>query len=382
MVSGLIGFDADRAYDDARAISFPRETGSEGEKRASEIVAQKFKALGLIVSEEEFPLMLSPWIILRIGLLTGFILLLVSRLLVNNYPTISSIIIFVLMSALLLTGPIWQIFAKKGIRDPFGEEKKSKNIIAQLPPPFNSPLNKGGYRGVYTLILTAHYDSKSQSLSMAGRILWIAAASLSLFLLFVGYLPGLNIFQDEIREAIFLFTMLSVLVLFLNRSSNLSPGGLDNAGSVGLLIELAGILIKNPPENLNIIFVSIGAEEEGLMGAYGFIKVHSNELDPEKTFILNFDGIGIKGKLRVFTREKGIPGSLNRLPSWPTFSGLMMDHIAFRASGFKAVSLGCVSVKDAFKIHTPKDQIDIISPEGISEAGTIALKAIDELKDG
>ena len=192
----------------------------------------------------------------------------------------------------------------------------------------------------------------------------------------------MNIFQSGIRDAIFLFTVLSILVLFLNRSSNLSPGGLDNAGSVGLLIELAGVLIKNPPEKLDTIFISTGAEEEGLMGAYAFINAHNKELDPGKTLILNFDGIGIKGKLRVFTKMKGLPESLNKLPSWPTFSGLMMDHIPFKTQGFKAVSLGCVSVKEAFRIHTPKDQIDIINPEGIGEAGALALKVIDELNDG
>jgi hypothetical protein len=385
MVLGLTEFDSERAYQNARSLSFPRETGSDGEKRAVAYIAKRFKDMGLEVKEEEFPLILSPWILLKIGLIIGLLLVLLSRLIVYRYPLIASFIIFTLLLSLIFTGPIWQWFARKGVKDPWGRKKSSKNIIARFRPPlppFNSPLTKGGYRGVTTLYLMAHYDSKSQSLSLGARIIWTSAIFLGCLLLGLNYLLfALGSPHGGIRDGIFLFIVLSVLILFFNKSDNLSPGGLDNAGGIGLLLELAEVLSRNPPRNLNIIFVSTGAEEEGLMGAHAFLKAYSNELDPERSFILNFDGIGIKGKLRVFSKIKGLPKALNKLPSWPVFSGLMMDHIPFKSHGFKAVSLGSVS-KEAFKIHTYKDTVDLINQEGIEEAGIIVREVIEGLKGG
>lgn len=377
MVSGLREFDINRAYENARAISFPRETGSYGEKQVADYIAKKFRDSGLEVTEEWFTLFFSPWLLLKIGLFIGFILLLLSRILANRHPVIASLVIFALMITLLFTGPVWQWFGRRGIKNPWSREKRSKNIIARFPPPFNSPLAKGGDREVSTLYLMAHYDSKSQSLSLGGRILLISITVAGCLLLALTYLLQVTAIQD----GIFLFVNVSTVILFLNRTDNLSPGGIDNAGSIGLLLELAETLSKKPPGNLNIIFISTGAEEEGLMGAYAFLKTHRDELDHERTFILNFDGIGIKGKLRLFSKINGLPETLNRLSSWPTFSGLMMDHLPFRSNGLKAVTLACVS-RRAFKIHTESDTIDLLSPEGMGEAGDIALRVIEELSDG
>ncbi len=141
MVSGLMEFDMNRAYENARAISFPRETGSKGENRAADNITKRFMDLGLEVKEEEFALFFSPWLLLKIGLFFGFLLLLLSRLLVNSHPVIASLVIFTLVIALLLTGHIWQWFGRRGIQNPWVREKRSKNIIARFPPPFNSPLS-------------------------------------------------------------------------------------------------------------------------------------------------------------------------------------------------------------------------------------------------
>lgn len=367
MVSGLREFDINRAYESAKDIAFPRATGSNGEKQVAEYISKRFRDLGLEVKEEEFTLFFSPWVLLKIGLLISFILLIFSRLLANHYPVIASLIIFSLMIILLLTGPLWQWFGRRGIKNPWSKEKRSKNIIARFPAPETS--------SGQALYLMAHYDSKSQSLSLGGRILLISVTVAGCLLLALAYLLKIT----AVQNGIFLFVTFSIVILFLNRTDNLSPGGIDNAGSVGLLLGISEVLSKNPPRNYDVTFIATGAEEEGLMGAYAFLKAHKAELDPEKTFILNFDGIGIKGKLRLFSKIKGLPETLNRLHSWPTFSGLMMDHLPFRYYRFKAVTLACVSRK-AFMIHTEKDTIDLVSPEGIEEAGNIALGVIKELE--
>lgn len=372
MVSGLREFDSNRASENARAISFPRETGSKGERQAADFIAKRFRDLGLDVKEEEFTLFFSPWFLLKIGLIIGFILLLLSRLLVNSHPVIASLVIFVLMVAMLFTGPMWQWFGRRGIKNPWGKDRRSKNIIARFPEPETS--------SGQALYLMAHYDSKSQSLSLGGRIILISATVAGCLLLGLTYLlqarGSVNII---VQDGIFLFVTVSTVILFLNRTDNLSQGGIDNAGSIGLLLELAEILGKNLPKKINVTFIATGAEEEGLMGAYAFLNAHRDELNSERTLILNFDGIGIKGKLRLFSKIKGLPETLSRLPSLPTFSGLMMDHIPFKSEGFKAVTLACVS-KEAFKIHTERDTIDLISPEGIGETEGVILDVIKELE--
>jgi len=139
--------------------------------------------------------------------------------------------------ALLFTGPIWQWFGRRGIKNPWSRKKRSKNIIARFPDPETS--------SGQALYFMAHYDSKNQSLSLGGRILLVSATVAGCLLLALTYLLRVT----AVHDGIFLVIIVSIVILFLNRTDNLSPGGIDNAGSVGLLLELAEILSKNPPKN-------------------------------------------------------------------------------------------------------------------------------------
>ncbi|BBX96428.1 M28 family metallopeptidase [Mycobacterium lacus] len=70
------------------------------------------------------------------------------------------------------------------------------------------------------------------------------------------------------------------------------PGANDNLSAVALLVALAERLRERPVKGVRVLLVSLGAEETLQGGIYGFMARHKPELDPERTYFLNFDTIG------------------------------------------------------------------------------------------
>jgi len=70
-----------------------------------------------------------------------------------------------------------------------------------------------------------------------------------------------------------------------------SFGAIDNGTGVAAMLEIASLLIKNPPTDFNIRFIAFGAEEVGLIGSKHYV----NSLKPEEVAnivgMINFDTI-------------------------------------------------------------------------------------------
>jgi len=73
------------------------------------------------------------------------------------------------------------------------------------------------------------------------------------------------------------------------------PGANDNASGVAMMLNLAKYFKKNPP-GYSLVFIALGAEEMGIMGARHFVKNPVFNLDRIK-FLINFDlaGTGEEG---------------------------------------------------------------------------------------
>ncbi len=81
-----------------------------------------------------------------------------------------------------------------------------------------------------------------------------------------------------------------------------SPGAVDNASGVGLLLAMAEQFAEMPPEGLRPGFLFTGAEETGMHGARSF----ASGLEPgqkDQLFVLNVDMVGAGDVLRVVTSE-------------------------------------------------------------------------------
>ncbi|WP_139836916.1 M28 family peptidase, partial [Mycobacterium szulgai] len=61
---------------------------------------------------------------------------------------------------------------------------------------------------------------------------------------------------------------------------------------VALLVALAERLRERPVKGVRVLLVSLGAEEILQGGIYGFLARHRPELNPDRSYFLNFDTVG------------------------------------------------------------------------------------------
>ncbi len=287
--------DADRILADATELSFPRYPGTEGDRRAIDLVAGWMREAGLDVAEEEFSYDIRPaFRVLRSVLFGIGALLAGSGLLAIAWPTISGALLLVAFAVggYVLGWSPWseRLYARDGIT-------RTANVVG-----------RGGRsdKPRLTIILLAHHDSKSQNLTFPVRmgmtiLALLGGLGLSIWLLiraFGAQVPG----PAWPPVAGGLTAAAALFVLSTLRSGNLSPGGVDNAGSVGIVLQLARCLPAAGPADVEWIFLSPGAEEDHMVGAMRWLDAHRRELEGRPVWALNFDGAGNPGRIALLER--------------------------------------------------------------------------------
>jgi Zn-dependent M28 family amino/carboxypeptidase len=193
----------------------------------------------------------------------------------------------------------------------------------------------------------------------------------------------------------------AVPLLFLDVGND-SPGAIDNASSVGLVLHLAEVLAQRADwqEKLRITILIPSAEELTLMGSVAFVTAHEKMLQEQDQdgglHVLNFDGVGIDGDLYYVGRSHRLQNSvrislLARVQSACAdlglslkhfgFVGALFDHIPFAQRGFDAISLIAVG-RASRSVHTPADSIEQLHVRGFDQAGRVALRVIEQFLAG
>ncbi len=392
----MVFFNVLKAYKYASAIAKPRRTGSSGESETTSFITNTLKGFDLHVHEDHFtfPAILREFLNASI-LITLFVLFFLF-LLFHVKSSLLLVVATLLLAFLVIcfTGiPFVAILKGLFVRNiPFiNKSQDSKNIIASLR-------EDDGSNEPHVYII-AHYDSKSQSLSLVCRIILISLFFLCCLYISIQYIT-LSLVGGTHGSGIYIiysFAILSGMFLLLMSEGNSSPGAIDNAAGVGVLLHLAETISmdRNRFKNLNITFVTTGAEEEGLVGAFllcqSFIK---NSSSKENTYIINLDGVGVKGNMYcshkigvhfAFTEdqdrfvklvnEAGMSEGIN-VKSPPIVIGAAADHFPFVYEGFNAVTLSTVSKKSLI-IHTSKDDIELIELEALEVTERLIFKVID-----
>jgi hypothetical protein len=342
-------FPAPKALAHARALAFPRRTGGPGGQKSRDYLLTEFQKLGYAVAPEAFPIRADPSLFVKAILSLTLLILVVSYLLSRNWPLPASFLMLIPALAIIRAGSWWNAWIASD-RLPFKPRANPGiNLLASLPPA-QEERNQ--------VVLVSHYDSKSQSLSLVGRsVLLICLVILCLLLSFF-YLsasqPGWSFFLMPSRKQVaFLSAVaaLCALLVYKNKTFDTSPGALDDASGLGVLLALAETLKNRVPSQVRVSFLITDAEEEGLLGAWSYVKSHRAELSAGNPYILNLDGVGIKGRLRLtgesrsdlaariltLAKRRGI--ALKRSLFLP---GILMDHIPFCQSGLEAISLFCL----------------------------------------
>jgi Zn-dependent M28 family amino/carboxypeptidase len=152
----------------------------------------------------------------------------------------------------------------------------------------------------------AHHDSKSQSLTLPYRagstFVALAGSLLLLGLVVVGVVAGRVPGPAWLAPVCGVASSVAALFLATMKSGNRSPGGVDNAGSVAILLELARLLPAELPGDVELIFLSTGAEEDHMIGAMRWLDAHVPTLGDGPVYCLNFDGAGSPGRLVLLER--------------------------------------------------------------------------------
>jgi hypothetical protein len=386
--------DLDNAYRITERLAFPRLVGSEGEKRAIEIVVDEFKNAGYeSINQHEFKtsfhnFIYSRYIFLILG--TGLIFLGLS-LYINPLLTLGLIAIALFLSfKALQTATSTKVKLSKNTKNNFETENiwvdlKSKNSRCKV-------------------IFMGHWDSKSQVFPTSTRMmifLIFTFSSLILYLLYfiLSLLKILITFNFPILNNIILDISLIIAFIgalnYFNKTGNNSPGAFDNAAAVGSIIELARYYKINPTNNVDFTFLSPGSEELNLGGAVHFIHQFKEQLNRNSTFFINLDFIGGAELIRL-TSSYGIPRRISSKKLNSLFlesakekqikikdiyspTGVWSDFMPVVQEGFEACWLG--SEPGLKFVHTERDDMNLVSKEGIKNVLTLCVDVIKKLDD-
>jgi hypothetical protein len=274
-----------------------------------------------------------------------------------------------------------------------GRRYETRNIIATLS---GSPADLARPH----LILVAHYDSKSQYLPLGVRIALFVIlivgslifATLTSFSLFTESLTQLSI-------AIGVLVILSGIPLLFLDYSNGSPGAIDDASGVGLVLHLAEVIAKHPQliDNLGITVLITSAEELAVKGALAYVMENESNLrDQAKEgglHVMNFDGIGVDGKIYLVggSRRNAEPSGDNLFKMIKksadelgirvgrfALPGALFDHIPFANEGFDALSVIGIG-RSSWVVHSEKDSPEQLNVAGFDQAGRLAVRVIEKL---
>jgi hypothetical protein len=378
-------FDPNIALQYAASIARPRRVGSGEDKKVADEITERLRSFGYQVDREPFAFSIAPQLFLALEILLGLMLIAAMFVLDVRARVVPSILFITFVFA---ANPINRTVRSQSLLPPERQLRRhyrwswrsilsSTNIIATLP-------DQTANSSFPHLYLVAHYDSKSQWLPLALRIILFVLA-LTCGLVFA----TLNLFGADtlFTNLIGLFAFISALPLLLLDTGNDSPGAIDNASSVGLLLHLAECL-RDTPGALTILITS--GEELSLMGSTAYVQQHAAQLDraSDRIHILNFDGIGVDGDLRLIVPRRAKIGLRQwietacqelKLPLGRfNLAGALYDHMPFAEQGLDAVTLVAIG-KASQSIHTAQDSIDKLHVRGFDQAGRVALNVIQKL---
>jgi hypothetical protein len=378
--------DGQAIHDDAAALSFPRYPGTDGDTRAISWVEDRMRERGLETTLEWFTYDIRPaQRALQIIMVIGAVSVAAAGFLAPQSPIagLGVLILALIPGGVFLAWAPWleKLYRREG-------RTRTANVI--------------GRRGVEAprimLMLMAHQDSKSQSLSFPFRMGFtigaivgaLVLATVAITAVISGSLSG----PPWIAPAAGGATAFAALVLSTMKSGNRSPGGVDNAGSVAIVLSVASRLIKELADDVELVVLSTGAEEDHMVGAMRWLDAHADSLQIP-AFCLNFDGAGAPGRAvlierygfgRLFSAEMSAAArrAADRLEINPRgivmLPGIGIDAIPFAHRGIPCLTLASGSLgKATMSVHSANDKAEHLDPDTLAEIADLAYETLVEL---
>jgi aminopeptidase YwaD len=160
------------------------------------------------------------------------------------------------------------------------------------------------------------------------------------------------------------------------------PGANDNGSGSAMVLELAQVLAARD-EPFTLHFALFGAEELGLYGSRHYVDQLSDAERANIRAMINMDMVGVGEAWRFGGTDDLVQRALaatsdmgeRALPLRGPQSG-GSDHASFLAAGVPALFI--YRVEDP-NYHQAGDRAELVDPNALGEAGTIAVNVLDSL---
>lgn len=289
--------------------SIPRLVGSEGEIKGINYCKKLFRELDIELDEEPVTCVRG-WVgwIQQLLFAAGSILVTLIMIMLIYQPWVNLIVVSVILVLVAAVSP--GLMGQSGFKK-IGKEYETKNLIQTVKPKEEAEPRQ-------YIILSAHHDTKSQTLStlMRGLSYIIMFTGLLVLILVViasvilDLIPSADIPQWMIITGVTfgIISLYGTIPLSLNFLGNKSPGAIDNASGIAVIYEVVRYLKEiGGLENSELVIAIFGAEEVAMWGAHKFCKMHKEEFPPEKSVNINIDMIGYKDEPVEIMETAGIP---------------------------------------------------------------------------
>jgi hypothetical protein len=334
-------FDIDRAMAWVQTFDFPRGTGSDGERRAAGLLAERLEKAGWRVN----------WAVTRTGCrFSTLVMILLLTLLFEEYflwkalylsfpalPRVVRAALFFL--AFLLVGGLLRLaFGRNGVKiahERFVAWRSAKerspmaNLIAGRPSLAD--------RATRVFILS-HLDTPLPVLVREDRVCCVAALSL-LVLAFLGLSEALSAW---FVVGIFWVSLLFQVRYWL-RTGRPSPG--DNRTGLAALAELAEAFPSRLHERVEIRLAAVSGSSAGQLGSLTLADEIRRHSPAQPTLVINLDSPGLGPELWLVGTGRGLEvaqGAAKDLwiPHRVSRSRFcVLDHRPFQLNEIPAVSL-------------------------------------------
>ncbi len=166
---------------------------------------------------------------------------------------------------------------------------------------------------------------------------------------------------------------------------------------MGIVLELARILPSRLPDDVELVFLSPGAEEDHMVGAMRWLDAHLHELDGRRVWAVNFDGAGSPGRL-VFLYRYGLGRQF--APRLTAIAGRVAKKLGLRvrkvimppAMGIDAIpfahrGLECLTISSGslgratLAVHSSGDVAEHLDRETMARALDLATAVAEELAE-
>jgi len=369
--------DENRIRKNLELFSFPRLSGTKGEKKALKLAIQKVEELNLKPLTQDF--VFSTFFGRTYPKLAFSMVFTVLFLLYLNFVAFIISILFIIIFVVL--GLLF-ILARKPESIRLPKKLNSSNLYVKLdlkPKMSDSEINTNDlYAQERSVLFLCHLDSKGQRFSILGRIriirIWVfSGLILIIIVIFKNYIFTrfsllfyiIGIFPTTVN-------FISTILFILNTTNNESNGAIDNASGIACVLELLAYF-SNPESRLkhyNLWFVFTGTEECGTMGIRNFY-YKLTRVNKDQSIILNFDAIakntylfpGNKMSDQIYTIFdmflKNNTGLIIKRNPKKIYFGSYSDGYYLKKKGFHGIGFGDMeSYEYIHSIHDTVDKVD------------------------